>query len=518
MSRHQSLSFLLGAEFKFLSRLSFLMVLVFSLPFLVHAQLNLPPASAPAQLTTQIGLTNFTITYHRPGVKGRAIFGELIPYGEVWRTGANQATLLRFDREISIKGVTVAAGTYSLYTIPNENKDWVFILNRDTTLWGARGYNSDKDILRVDLPVKALTERVETMEFRWMNVAHAKADLVLEWENIRLAIPVELATHAQVEKQMEESFDTETTGVDYYRAARYYLDNNLDLEQAKEWMARRQDLDGDQFGVMRYHAIIEYKLGNYATANKIMARSLELAKAAPNPHYVRMNTQTLKEWNKTPVAHLSGSQLLDKSVAYHDPQNEWAQTPTVIKLYESRPGGSYRRSQVMMEEGNERFILQQIRGRNEITRAYDETGCTFSLDGRTEGFTPEEVRQHRLSCEDGVVYRDYYTYLWGLPMKLRDPGTIIEEKVYQVDFFGQELLEMKVTYSEEVGGDIWYFYFHPETYALSGYRFYHDEAANDGEYILLEDEAAVGSLKLPAKRHWYTHGDRKYLGSDEILE
>jgi hypothetical protein len=116
------------------------------------------------------------------------------------------------------------------------------------------------------------------------------------------------------------------------------------------------------------------------------------------------------------------------------------------------------------------------------------------------------------------MYRNYYTYLWGLPMKLRDPGTIIDDNVHRVNFFGQELLEMKVTYHEEVGGDIWYFYFHPETYALSGYRFYHDEAANDGEYILLEDEAQIGDFRIPAQRHWYTHGERQYLGSDEVVE
>jgi hypothetical protein len=487
-------------------------------PMALSAQFTLPPASAPACVETQVGLTNFTLDYHRPGVKGRTIFGELIPYGEVWRTGANEATRFRFDREISIKDELVSAGTYALYTIPREDAEWTLILSKDTSLWGARGYDSSNDILRVDLPTKALSERVESMEFRWMNITHASADLVLEWENTRLEIPVTLATHDQVEKLISQSFGAKTTGPDYYRAARYYLDNNLDLEQAKEWMDRRQSLDGDQFGVMRYHAIIEHKLGNYSAANKIMARSLELAEAAPNPHYVRMNTQTLREWNKESVTFLSGTQLLEKTIAYHDPQAQWGVLPVSLKLYESRPGGSYRRSEVMMDEGHEMFTLAQIRGKDEVYRAYNAEGCTFSLNGRTDGFTPEEIRQHRLSCEAGAVYSNYYTYLWGLPMKLRDPGTIIDDKVYRVDFFGQELLEMKVTYTEEVGGDIWYFYFHPETYALSGYRFYHDEAANDGEYILLEGEAQVGNLRIPAKRHWYTHGDRAYLGSDEVLK
>lgn len=486
-------------------------------PSLLHAQLNLPPASAPARLETQIGLTHFTLSYHRPGVKGRVIFGELIPYGEVWRTGANEATRLHFDREISILDQQLPAGTYALYTIPRQDAEWTLILSSDTTLWGARGYDPAKDMLRVDLPTKTLPERIETMEFRWMNITHASAELTLEWEHTRLAIPVMLATHDQVKKLINQSFGASTTGPEYYAAARYYLDNNLDLQQAKTWMDRRQDLDGDQFGVMRYHAIIERKLGNLSAAEKIMARSLELAEAAPNPHYVRMNTQTLREWNKELVPYFSGSQLLEKAIAYHDPQAQWGVQPLTLKLYESRPGGSYRRSEVTMDEGQEVFKLAQIRGRDETYREYNAAGCTFSLNGRTTDFTPEEIRQHRLSCEAGKVYRNYYTYLWGLPMKLRDPGTLIDDNVHRVDFFGQELLEMKVTYQEEVGGDTWYFYFHPETYALSGYRFYHDEAANDGEYILLADEAQIGPFLIPAKRHWYTHGDRQYLGSDEVV-
>lgn len=493
-------------------------IVLFFLASFAQAQVAFPPASPPAHLETQIGLTNFNLNYHRPGVKGRVIFGELIPYGEVWRTGANEATLLRFDRPISIKDIRVAAGTYAIYTIPRAAAAWTVILSSDTTLWGARGYDEEQDVLRVDVAPSELPERIETMEFRWMNVTHTQADLVLAWENIRLSLPIVLATHEQVASQIEKHFDSQTTGGDYYRAARYYLDNQLDLQQAKTWMDRRQELDGDQFGVMRYHALIERELGNHAAADKIMARSLELAKAAPNPHYVRMNTQTLREWHKEPVAYPSGSDVLEKSIAYHDPQNQWKQGPVSLKLYESRPGGSYRRTKITLDEANGNFTLQQIRGRDKITRNYTPEGCTFSLNGRTRDFPPEEVRQHRLDCTAGTVYRDYYTYLWGLPMKLRDPGTIIDQKVYRVDFFGQELLEIKVTYDREVGGDVWYFYFHPETFALRGYRFYHDEAANDGEYILLEGEAEVGGLKIPAKRHWYTHSDRLYLGSDELIE
>ena len=488
------------------------------LPFTLLAQLNIPPSSAPAELRTQIGLTNFTITYHRPSVKGRVIFSELLPYGQVWRTGANEATRIQFDQDIRIGGDPLAAGTYAIYTIPQKEDNWTIILNADTTLWGARGYDESKDVARFMLPAKALPERVETMEFRWMDITHTSAKLCLEWENIRLSIPIEVLTNEQVNASIaEELTPANTKGNDYYRAARYYLDNGLDLKQAKVWMDKRIELGGEQFGIMRYQAFIERKLGNLDAANRIMERSLELAEAAPNPHYVRMNTQTLQQWNKEVVSSLSGGELIDKSIAYHAPKGEWEKGGITLSLHESRPGGNYRITDLEINIAEEKFILYQRRGPDLIFRSLLSGGCLFALNGRTHDFTEEEIRQFRLSCESNELYRDYYTYLWALPMKLKDTGTIIDPQVHRVDFFGDELLEVKVTYSEEVGADIWYFYFDPETYALSGYRFYHDEAANDGEYILLEDEVEVGHLRIPAKRHWYTHKDRRYLGTDEIL-
>lgn len=495
----------------------FVLLLLAALPCALFGQLTIPPSSAPAQLSTQIGLTEFDITYHRPGVKGRVIFGELLPYDQVWRTGANEATRIRFDHPIRIADQDIAAGTYAIYTIPKEEGKWTFILNADTTLWGARGYDDSKDVVRTEWQVQELYERIETMEFRWMNISHASAVLCLEWENVRLKLPIELNTHQQVNNSIGETLTAaNTNGNDYYRAARYYLDNGLDLQQAKEWMDKRIELGGEQFGIMRYQAFIERKLGNLEEADRIMRRSLELAEERPNPHYVRMNTQTLKEWAKDEVSEMTGAELVERSIQYHDPNSTWETEDISLKLYESRPGGGYRLSDLLINIDQETFVLDQQRGRDHIYRKLAPEQCVTKLNGQENGLTEAQIRQYRLSCEGNELYKDYYTYLWGLPMKLEDPGTIIAEKAHRVDFFGQELLEVKVTYSEEVGADIWYFYFHPDTYALSGYRFYHDEADNDGEYILLEEEEEINGIKFPAKRHWYTHGDRRYLGSDEV--
>jgi len=115
------------------------------------------------------------------------------------------------------------------------------------------------------------------------------------------------------------------------------------------------------------------------------------------------------------------------------------------------------------------------------------------------------------------MLRNYYVYLWGLPMKLKDPGTIIHSEVQDTSFLEQPVYGVKVTYEESVGNDIWYFYFDKKNYALSGYRFYHHEADNDGEYISLQGEVEKDGFRLPQIRKWYTHKEGKYLGADILM-
>ncbi|MCB0637974.1 MAG: DUF2911 domain-containing protein [Lewinella sp.] len=488
--------------------------LLFLFAFTLSAQITTPPASASSEERTQIGLTHFTLRYHRPAVKGRRIFGELVPYDQVWRTGANEATLLSFDQPIRIGDATVDPGTYALYSIPGES-NWTFIFNRDTSLWGARGYDPTADVLRHEVPVQMLPAREEVMALRWRNITHTAAELTLEWEFVRAALPVQVFTHDQVAAQLATGLGDDATGPDYYRAARYYFDNDLDLDQARTWMDRRMELDGEQFGVMRYQALIELALADTAAATATMQRSLELAREAGNDHYVAMNERSLLAWRKEAVA-LTGAEVLARSIAYHDPTGAWATGRFVFQLYESRPGGGYRISDVLIDQGEGVFALTQRRDRDLLHRFIGPDSCSVRLNGSAE-IPAEAARRFRLSCEQSAVYVNYYTYLWGLPMKLRDAGTRVYPVVHRTDFFGESLLEVKVSYDPAVGEDVWYFYFHPETYQLRGYRFYHDEAANDGEYILLEGEAAVGPLRLPARRHWYTHGDRLYLGSDVLI-
>lgn len=213
--------------------------------------------------------------------------------------------------------------------------------------------------------------------------------------------------------------------------------------------------------------------------------------------------------------NISGLELLDKSIAYHDADGTWNSQIVDLNLVETRPDGTARNTTISLNQQTGSFELHQLRGENEIWRKVMGEDCQHQLNGSAEiGF--DDKKEFRLNCEYTQMIRGYYIYLWGLPMKLKDEGTIIADKVEMVEFQGSKYLSMKVTYQATVGKDIWYFYFNPENYALGGYRFYHDEAANDGEYITLEGEEIIKGIRYPKTRKWYINKDDKFLGSDRL--
>jgi hypothetical protein len=140
---------------------------------------------------------------------------------------------------------------------------------------------------------------------------------------------------------------------------------------------------------------------------------------------------------------------------------------------------------------------------------------TAAVDGNID-LEPEVMDRMRLSREEGMFWRDYFSFLAGLPMKLRDPGTIIDPTPISTTFEGSDVLALRVSYDPDVGGDTWYFYFDPDSASLVGCRFYHDESANDGEYIVLEGLIESGGVRIPRNRRWYVNADGRFLGADQI--
>lgn len=213
---------------------------------------------------------------------------------------------------------------------------------------------------------------------------------------------------------------------------------------------------------------------------------------------------------------LTGQELLEKSIQYHDPQNNWDTFEGTLHFTETRPNGPDRQTSIQLDNAKSYFYLTQKRAGSQIEKIIKGGECSYTVDGATV-VADSLVQKLRLSCSQIQRMRNYYVYLWGMPMKLRDQGTIIDKEVATITFMDQSVLSMKVTYEKEVGEDIWYFYFNPTTYALVGYRFYHDEAVNDGEYIPLEGEEEINQIRFPKARTWFVNKDDRLLGTD-ILE
>ncbi len=215
-------------------------------------------------------------------------------------------------------------------------------------------------------------------------------------------------------------------------------------------------------------------------------------------------------------AQLTGKELLDKAIAYHDPLNKWSTFQGAMQITMQTENRPDRASHIQIDLPAETFQIAYETGENDkLEYVVVQDSCSFKLDGN-EAISDADKNKHKLTDKRAKLWRNYYTYLYGLPMKLKDPGTIIDPITQRKTFKGKEYLVLKATYENTVGKDTWYFYFDPQTYAMEIYQFYKVEANNDGEYILLSDEVEIAGIKMPKTRAWYYNKDDKYLGTDVL--
>jgi len=214
---------------------------------------------------------------------------------------------------------------------------------------------------------------------------------------------------------------------------------------------------------------------------------------------------------------LSGSELLEKAIFYHDPNGNWESFNGKLFVTMETPNNADRDSEIHINLPEEYFYVKATRDTITIEYTIAKGDCTIALNGNTD-LSEETLKENNLSCERANLYKNYYTYLYGLPMKLKDPGTLVNPIVERKSFKGKEYLLLKITYDESVGSDVWYFYFDPDTYAMKVYQFFkgdpNKEGKNTGEYILLLKESTVYDMKIPKVRAWYYNKDDKYLGTD----
>lgn len=214
---------------------------------------------------------------------------------------------------------------------------------------------------------------------------------------------------------------------------------------------------------------------------------------------------------------MTAEDLIEKSMQVHDPKDEWKSFSDSLIFKQLRPSGevSYRRS--FLDVKKNRFYFKARNADGVLEYHVDKKGSRYVWNGG-RSIAEELKKKYRVSDDRASMYQSYYLYLYGMPMKLSDPGAHIDPNVESVRFKGKDYLRIRVHYDPDVGDDIWYFYFNPRTYVLDMYQFYHDESKNDGEYIYLDGAVMFGNLRLPQSLKWYMNVDDRFLGEDVLVD
>ncbi|MEX2483408.1 MAG: DUF2911 domain-containing protein [Brumimicrobium sp.] len=267
--------------------------------FTSEAQVKSPQLSPRAKVQQTVGLTNFTLDYSRPSVRNRVIFGELLPYGEMWRTGANKNTMLSFDTDVNFGGKEVEAGNYAVFTKINNKDSWDIFLYSETENWGVpENWDEEKVVATISSPVKKSKAKTETFTISFDKLSTDQFMLNFSWDEVITSVEVKMPTKQLTESSIEETMSGPSDS-DYYGAANYYLESGIKLDEALEYIKKAVEMRGDEaFWYTRKQALIEYKLGQKEAAIKTAKRSLESAEKAGNKNYVEMNKKSIEAWDK----------------------------------------------------------------------------------------------------------------------------------------------------------------------------------------------------------------------------
>jgi len=269
--------------------------LLLSTTLLTEAQLKTPAPSPAQSLRQDFGLGNIEISYSRPGVRGRKIFGDVVPFGQVWRTGANSATTVTFTDEVIIGGKKLAPGKYGLLTIPG-SKEWVVIISKQTNVTSPADYKADQDLVRVNAAAAKSKTATETFTISLQDIKNTSCNLVISWDKRQITVPIQTEIEAKIMANIEAAMKTEKPP--YYNAAMYYMDNGKDLNQALSWFDKAVEANPTAFWIHYQRANCLAKLGKKAEAIAGAEKSKQLATEAKNGDYVKLNEKLIAELNK----------------------------------------------------------------------------------------------------------------------------------------------------------------------------------------------------------------------------
>ncbi len=258
------------------------------------AQIKTPAASTSQTVKQDFGLASVELSYARPNVKGRKIFGDIVPYDAVWRTGANSATVLNFGDDVIIGGTAVPAGKYGLLSIPGK-KQWTLIISKQTDVTNPSAYDQTKDVVRIPVDVKK-NSKVETFTIQFANVAASTMDLQILWDKSMVTLPISTEIDSKIMASIEKNLKTDKP--QYFQAAMYYMESGKDLNQALEYFNKAVEQNPKAYWVQYNWATCLAKLGKTNEARAAAEKSKELAIEGKNNDYVRLNEKLLKSLGK----------------------------------------------------------------------------------------------------------------------------------------------------------------------------------------------------------------------------
>jgi tetratricopeptide (TPR) repeat protein len=277
-----------------------LLLAAFFLTYTSNAQLKTPKPSPKSTVNQVIGMTDVTLEYFRPSAKGRNIFGDLVPFGKMWRTGANENTTISFSEEVMIDGKKLAKGKYALFTLPKAD-NWEFIFYTDTSNWGVpEVWEESKVALRANVKPLLLNKYVETLNMTFNNLDNNFGMLEITWEKTYAALKIEVPTEKVAMESIEKVLNGPSSG-DYFSAAQYFFQSNKDMTKALGYINKAIELSKERevpFWYLRQKSLIQAKMGDKKGAIETAKLSLAAATTAKNTDYIKMNNDSITEWSK----------------------------------------------------------------------------------------------------------------------------------------------------------------------------------------------------------------------------
>ena len=274
-----------------------LTLLIAFVGFNANAQIKTPQPSTSQKIEQAVGLSNITLEYSRPNMNGRTIFGDLVPFGKVWRTGANANTKITFSTDVTIDGKNLKKGTYAVFAKPNQ-KFWDIFFYSDATNWGApKTWDETKVALQTLVNIQEMPMNIETFTMTFDDITNNSAVIGILWEKVYVGIKFETPTDMMVSSQIEKMMAGPSAD-DFYASAVYYLQVNKDIKQAQEWIDKAVEMTSDKpkFWFLRQQSLIHAKAGNKKGAIAAAKASLKYAEEGKNEDYIKMNKDSLKEW------------------------------------------------------------------------------------------------------------------------------------------------------------------------------------------------------------------------------